>query len=264
MMISESIIKLANPISKRFGLKVVRYIKNEDAFVPLGGLNQSEIVTRLQWLRDKLGFKPFWVIDVGASDGRWTIPFIKLFPESHVLMVEPLEENSDKLNKLIEQNKKLTYCKALVGESEKEVIFNQYSHNSSLYGNTKGELFGQAKEMIMTTIDNLVKEKGFPSPDLIKLDIEGAELRALHGAQKALETTEVVEMEINLIPFKKDIPLFGEIVSYMFNKGFRVFDCFGIYGRPLDGMPAQGECIFIKNDSRLIKDYRWAEEVPWS
>jgi hypothetical protein len=95
-------------------------------------------------------------------------------------------------------------------------------------------------------------------------DIKIDKLRALLGGRKALESAEVVEMEVSLLPFKKDLPLMDEVVSFMSSRGFRVFDCFGIFGRPLDGMPVQGECLFVKKNSKLLNDYRWGEGLSWS
>ena len=87
---------------------------------------------------------------------------------------------------------------------------------------------------------------------------------ALKGAQDSLAHAKVVQMEVSFFPFQKDIPLLGDIAAFMNQQGFRIFNIFGVYGRPLDGMPVQGECLFIKNDSSLISDMRWAEGLEWS
>jgi hypothetical protein len=43
-----------------------------------------------------------------------------------------------------------------------------------------------ALEVTLTTIDKLVAELGLPRVDFIKMDIEGAEVRALNGARNTI------------------------------------------------------------------------------
>ena len=141
---------------------------------------------------------------------------------------------------------------------------NCHGHQSSVFGNSCGESFGTVIELEAQSLDYLIETKGFGFPDVIKLDIQGGELEALRGAPRALANAQFVQLEFSLIPFQKDIPLLDEIVVFMSKAGFRIFDIYGICGRPLDGMPAQGECLFIRKDSQLASDYRWSNNVVWS
>lgn len=264
MTITEMLMRMTNPVFQRIGLKLVRDLSTWDAFVSLGGMSQREIVNRLAWLKEHLNFNPRSAIDVGASNGLWTLPFLETFPETRMLMVDPLEEHKPKLEEITQKYPKVSYRQALLGDSDQTVSFYELGYKSSLFGNAKGDGFGQVHQQQMTTLDKIIEELSFPAPELVKLDVEGAELRVLKGALKALKSAEIVEMEVNMLPFKKDLPLLDDMVAFMAANGFRVFDCFGIFGRPLDGMPVQGECLFIRKDSRLISDYRWADGLTWS
>jgi FkbM family methyltransferase len=264
MTITEMIMRVTNPVFQRIGLKLVKDWSTWDAFVSLEGMSQREIINRLVWLKEHLNFTPSSSIDVGASNGLWALPFLKIFPETQMLMVEPLEDHKPKLEEITWKYPKVVYRQALLGESDQIVRFNEFGYKSSLFGNATGEGFGQVHQRQMTTLDKIIEELSFPPPELVKLDVEGAELSVLKGALKALKSAEIVEMEVSLLPFKKDLPLLDDVVTFMAANGFRVFDCFGIYGRPLDGMPVQGECLFIRKDSRLISNYRWADGLTWS
>lgn len=57
--------------------------------------------------------------------------------------------------------------------------------------------------------------------NILKLDVQGAELQALYGARKLLETTKVVYLEVSFVPIYKDIPLFGEIDGFLRECGYR-------------------------------------------
>ena len=262
MGVRQSICRLANPFLRVLNLEINP--RGPERIVPIAALSQSEAVDRIGWMKRQLGFEPKAVVDVGASDGRWALPAMELFPDARFLLIEAQEAHRETLQEIAEKNGRVTCYEGIVGEKKGRVKFMVHGHKSSLYGNSHGEEFGRAVEAEMNTLDEIVDAAGFPSPDMIKLDVEGAELRALMGGKKALESAEVVEMEVSLIPFQKGIPLFHEVVGFMAERGFRVFDVFGSHGRPLDGLPAQGECIFIRSGSSLVMDPRWGEGIPWS
>ena len=46
------------------------------------------------------------------------------------------------------------------------------------------------------TLDTLVNNKNYPLPDLIKADIQGAEMNMLKGAKKCLENATFLILEI--------------------------------------------------------------------
>jgi hypothetical protein len=62
----------------------------------------------------------------------------------------------------------------------------------------------------MRSLDDIVEEKGWPKPDLVKIDVQGAELLILVGAEKTLSECQdiIIEMqhqEYNLGAPQKDI-----------------------------------------------------------
>ena len=56
--------------------------------------------------------------------------------------------------------------------------------------------------------------------DFIKIDVEGYALSVLMGADKILNYTIGLEVEVDFMPFKINQPLFPKVQEYLFNKGF--------------------------------------------
>jgi FkbM family methyltransferase len=258
------ICRLTNPLFGRLGLRVSRIDPDHDRIISQYAVPPAYAVSRLAWIAKALKFSPHAIVDVGASDGRWTTPALPLFPEARFLLVEPLDQHEAALKVLAQQERRITCFQGLVGRAAGTARFMQRGYQSSLLGTHDGSAFGETREQPIFTLDEIIRRLSFPSPDIIKLDIEGSELDALRGAVEALRSAVLVQVEVNLIPFKKDLPLMDDLVGFMTEQGFRVLDVFGVHGRPLDGLPAQGECFFMKKDSPLLTDLRWAEGAAWS
>ncbi len=267
-MIRSRIVKFirrtGNVLLRPTGLTIGGRNPRAGEIIPLAALSQEEAADHLRWLRDKLGFAPSCLVDLGASDGRWTRPVQKLFPLATILMIEPQQTHQESLSRMTAQFTGLHYEICVVGETEREVELLCHGHQTSLYGDSEGRPFGNAVKVPMRTLDSLIGQHGLPWPDLIKMDIQGAELRALQGAEESLKHAQFVQAEFSLLPVQKDIPILDDLVVYLSLRGFRLFNVYGICGRPLDGMPAQGEALFIKKDSPLVTDYRWSSSSPWS
>jgi FkbM family methyltransferase len=264
MDVGKLVCRISNPFFNRLGLRVSRIDPDQERIISQYGLPADYAVRRLAWIANQLGFSPDAVVDVGASDGRWSRSALPLFPAARFLLVEPLDQHEPALKAFAQSERRVTYFQGLVGRESGTARFMQRGYQSSLLGTSDGSSFGSPKELPIFTLDEIIRLQSFPPPEIIKIDIEGGELDALRGATGALRSTVMVQVEVSLIPFKKDLPLMGDLVEFMSGQGFRVLDVFGVYGRPLDGLPVQGECFFMKKDSPLLKDLRWAEGAEWS
>jgi len=97
-------------------------------------------------------------------------------------------------------------------------------------------------------VDDLLREINFRTPALLKIDVQGAELIVVRGASVALRSCEIVLLETSLFQLMKGAPLLSDIVAYIF----------GLCYRPLDGALAQIDVSFVRKDSALWRDHRWA------
>jgi hypothetical protein len=58
--------------------------------------------------------------------------------------------------------------------------------------------------------------------DLLKLDIQGAELDVLRGAERLLPTALVIQTEVEFLPMYEGQPLFADIDSHLRARGFQI------------------------------------------
>ncbi len=99
------------------------------------------------------------------------------------------------------------------------------------------------EEVEVCTLDRWCEQAGVDprKVGLLKLDVQGAELKALYGARKLLETTKLVYLEVSFVPIYKDCPLFDEIDRFMTECGYRRH---AVY--PSDQPHNWGDALYIK------------------
>jgi FkbM family methyltransferase len=197
------------------------------------------------------------VVDGGADVGTWTEEFLGVYPGVTCILVEPRQDAQPKLRSLAQAHKNLHIVQALLGESEGTVDFYGASAGSSYLPNHAGEQFGQVETSQMTTLDRLVERIGVKPPDFIKLDLQGAELAALQGGANTLQGAQFVLLEISLFPFQQGQPIVADMISFMHQRGFELYDISGLWNRPLDGALAQGDFLFLQKKHPLRSDARW-------
>ena len=203
-----------------------------------------------------LGFVPKTVLDIGAYEGLWARDFKKLFPEALILMLEGQTSKEDILKKVCADNKGLDYRIALLGATKKIVNFNIYDTASSVL-EENNETGASIEQRELTCLDSLLESTGFSKPDLIKLDTQGYELEVLKGGENSLKNTKAVLMEVSLLDIYKNCPLVADVIAYMTNRNFVLYDICSLMRRPLDGALYQSDFLFVKKDSLLRNNKRW-------
>lgn len=82
------------------------------------------------------------------------------------------------------------------------------------------------------------------NPDFIKLDVHGAELKILLGAEKVLEETFGLEIEAEFLPIYINQALFGDISSFLAKKDFEFIDFVNLQRWGRGSLDGYGQCIF--------------------
>ena len=101
-----------------------------------------------------------------------------------------------------------------------------------------------------------------PSPDYVKIDVQGAELLVMENSRKTFEDVLVLETEVEFIHIYKDQPLFGDIHRFMVDCGFMLHKLVDIAGRSLRPFSPQNpyqatsqalwaDAIFVRNYTDL-------------
>jgi hypothetical protein len=81
---------------------------------------------------------------------------------------------------------------------------------------------------------------------ILKMDIQGAELKALAGARRLLQHVRAVYLEVGFQAFYKDMPLFAEVDAFMRAAGF---ERRGLYPSPAPAI--WGDALYLRTGTSV-------------
>lgn len=175
----------------------------------------------LKTLRNNYNFNPIVCYDIGAAVLHWTRYAKELWPNTEIVLFDafqPVEILYDKYK----------YSINVLSDKEKEIKFYQndmHFGGNSYYREIGGinNVFPEDRYIIKNsrTLDSLVKEKEYPLPDLIKIDVQGAELDVIKGANEVLEHTKILIVEMQHIEYNQGAPLVDITKDYLENIGWK-------------------------------------------
>ena len=225
------------------------------------GLQQpirNSIQSALNQIKD-IGFVAATVIDIGAANG--TKPLCDAFPKAHHVLIEPLIENKPQLEKLVNELESAELIIAAAGIKSGSATLHVHLDldGSSLYLEREGGgVNGRPREVPLISIDEIVNCRQLSTPWLIKIDVQGAELDVLRGATESLKEAEVVILEVTFFDYFVGAGQFHEVVLFMSERGFVVYDIVDPLYRPIDNALSQVDIFFVKNEGMFRKRHIYA------
>jgi FkbM family methyltransferase len=204
-------------------------------------------------------FSPQVVLDIGAADGLWSIGVSRLFKDAEFFMIDPLIESKTKFQLRFKNNQRYSYILMAVGEDCGEQLMNVTPDldGSSLLRYYGGEDSAQQRHVPVTTVDRLLLEGKIKPPHLVKIDVQGFEVKVLRGGQKMFESAEVFIIETNLFKFMPECPRVHDVIAFMAQRNFFLFDLAGYLRRPFENDLAQLDLVFVSAESHMVSSNKW-------
>ncbi|EKS27740.1 FkbM family methyltransferase [Afipia felis] len=172
------------------------------------------------------GFAPKTIYDIGAFRGHWTREARRIFPSAAFYLFEANNLHAP----FLEKTGHPFFIAAMSVEDNEAgapLFINETIQTSTSLHRERTQSFNDNVKIVQVPtrrLDSLVTEKGLPAPDLIKLDVQGAEIDVLKGAGKVLENASAIVAELSFLPFNAGAPLIGETITYIEGLGFKCAD----------------------------------------
>ena len=208
------------------------------------------------------GFSPKGILDVGANRGNWSVMALSIYPASRALLIEPQDEVEYYLAALCAKDKRCRYVKCGAGRQEEDLTLTLWedTYGSSFSIPRDDELMatGRQRAVKVRTLDAILREQesGF-KPELVKLDVQGFELEALSGGQSLFGVAEVFIIETTLLTGSSSWPTSREVIDYMSERNYEIYDITSYLRKPSDGSLGQIDFAFVKADGVFRQNFSW-------
>jgi FkbM family methyltransferase len=183
----------------------------------------------LQLLPADLDLRRAFVVDLGANEGDFSGAVLGLAPEARILAVEPGPGPRQRLEDRLGSKPNVDIRPVAVAGQTGTATFRltAHDHNSSLLQPRpeSQERIGGGWEVVReievptVALDDLVGEE---SVDVLKLDVQGAELEVIGGGRQTLARTRAVLLEMNLFSQYEGDATFDALHREMSELGFEL------------------------------------------
>jgi FkbM family methyltransferase len=203
--------------------------------------------TFLEEMKDG-GFSPKVCYDIGSCVLHWTRHAERIWPGVKCVLFDAFEPAEMFYGGY-------DYTMGVLSDSDgKEVRFYQ---NDLLFGGNSyyrevgcsHKVFPEDTYLVKTTrsLDSIVREKGYPYPDLIKIDVQGAELDILKGAQEVLNHAKCIIVELQDVEYNQGAPLCDVTIGYLESIGW---EC---TARKFSDNGPDGDYCFVKKTRSTLE-----------
>ena len=183
----------------------------------------------LQLLPADLDLREAFVVDLGANEGDFSGALLGIAPGARILAVEPGPQPRERLRRRLGSNANVEIREVAVAGQRGTATFRltTHDHNSSLLRPRpeSQDAIGGGWEVLSEievptmTLDDLVGDRAV---DVLKLDVQGAEMEVIGGGRRVLARTRAVLLEMNLFSQYEGDATFDALHSQMTELGFEL------------------------------------------
>ena len=193
-------------------------------------------------MRDHFSIFPKVIYDIGSCVLHWTTQASKVWPHAKIICFEAMEEAA-----FLYQEQGLDYHIGLLSKQDGRLLKfyqniefpggNSYYRENPEISHNAGLIFSDlhALDKISMTLDTVVEQRLFPLADLIKMDVQGAELDILRGSQSCVDHCQDLILELQHVDFNQGAPKSQEVIDYLTQRGFRLATALFSRGDPVFG-----------------------------
>lgn len=177
---------------------------------------------------EKLDITPNVIYDIGSCVLHWQRHARRIWGNSKIYL---FEANKD-VKKLYDKLGLEYHLGVLSDQDNKTVKFykdpmnlggnSYYKENTVHYNET------HAVTELSRTLDSVVLENNWPLPDLIKIDVQGAEIDILKGAANCIKNCKDVILEAQHVEYNLGAPKVSAVIEYMQSIGFELVEKFSL------------------------------------
>ena len=210
-------------------------------------------------LLDKLLLPGMVFLDVGANEGLYSLfASVRVGPSGSVWAFEPSKREIERIAANLELNNLRNVHSLPIAladrDGEGSLLIAGYEHegHNTLGGFVYDTVLQEEYLVPLRRLDSVVDEWKIDRVDFIKIDVEGAELKVLAGAQETLQRCRpLILFEANSPALQQQGADNRELIRFLTDRRFRIYVC-----DPATGFPALAEEGCFSDNMLAVPDER--------
>lgn len=198
----------------------------------------------LSYIKKNFNFEPKVIYDIGSCVLHWAKEAQNVWPNAKLYLFEAMDAVENLYKKF-----NYEYHLGVLSDKEKNIIFyesiispggNSYYKENSWATDIH---YGKNSEKLVKTqtVDNIVSNRNFLPPDLVKIDVQGCELDILRGMTNTLINCKHLIVELQHSQYNTGAPLAEKSIPVIESLGFKLVTSLFCNNGP------DGDYHFIKN-----------------
>jgi len=215
-------------------------------------------------MKESLENDPLVIADVGSAmgiDDRWA----PVLPYLEIVSFEPDDRSGGSGTVFRTALGKVENEERVLHLAELPAASSLYPHHPEMFHFVVHEWIRKTGETTIpvTTLDSCLEGK---SIDFLKIDVEGADLDVLIGAEKSLQNVLAVQIEVSFTERHIGAPLFSEIDIHLRERGFHLHHISSEhwmrenaqFGSATQAQLIWGDAIYLRDEMEESKLVKWA------
>ena len=202
------------------------------------------------------------VFDVGANIGQTLEKYAAVLPGARIHSFEPFPQSYQRLAATAAAHPPAVAHELALGANSGEATFHVnpefHTRNSLLTRPASGRRYyrggSELPESVpvkVDTLDNVCTREGIERIDVLKLDVQGAELQVLRGGQTLLakEAVDIIFIEVMFVPHYENGPLFHDVDAVLRDRSYSLYNIYDLITAS-NGQLRYANALFVSNSFR--------------
>ena len=216
---------------------------------------QQETLTLLA----RRGYRPRRIVDGGAHVGDFARMARSVYADAMIDLIEPQAACQTALRDLAFRMPGCVLHEVAIGCAPGTLTMAcdpaAPSTGAHIQPHTDGHS-ASTQAVTVTTLDSILDRIVRDDRTLLKLDLQGWELEALHGAMAALAAIEIILIEVSFYAQAYE-PSIATLIAFLSDHEFVLHDIATLVGRQRDDRAHQADFLFVRAGSPLDADRNW-------
>ena len=172
-------------------------------------------------------FTPKVIYDIGASTLHWTKEVKKIWNNVDIIAFDAIEEAEE-----LYKSQNIKFHIGVLSDQDNKVL-KFYENKENPAGNSYYKEIGHPNsihvypensytEKKAMTLQSIVQQNNFLLPDIVKIDVQGAELDILKGGQNIINHAKYLIIELQNVEYNRGAPLENITIEYLQTNGWKI------------------------------------------